>query len=48
VIGKTALERVLLWLAFSGGAILAERSTAEAMADPPPGRSAEFQEDKED
>jgi hypothetical protein len=27
IIGQTAMERFLLWLAFSGGAILAERHT---------------------
>ncbi len=48
VIGRTALERVLLWLAFSGGAILAERSTAGSTAEPPPDAPAEFQEDRED
>jgi hypothetical protein len=31
-IGHATSERLLLWLAFSGGAILAERSTSESMA----------------
>ena len=34
VIGPTAAERFLLWLAFSAGAILAERSTRESTAEP--------------
>jgi hypothetical protein len=39
VAGRTALERVLLGLAFSGGAILLERSTAQVPAP--------YKEDKE-
>ena len=45
VIGRTATERVLLWLAFSGGAILAERMTARL---PAPVARAEYFEDEED
>jgi len=33
VIGKTMTERALMWLAFSGGAILLERSTPRAQPD---------------
>jgi hypothetical protein len=40
VIGQSVVERVLLWLAFSGGAILLERSTAEAV-------QADYKEDQE-
>ena len=47
VIGRTWVERVLLWLAFSGGAILAERSTSDAPAAPPV-VPAEYHEDGED
>jgi len=36
VIGRTAAERILMWLAFSGGAILAERYTAGPRIEPPP------------
>ncbi|HUA85271.1 MAG TPA: DUF1360 domain-containing protein [Bryobacteraceae bacterium] len=48
VIGRTAIERVLLWLAFSGGAILAERSTSRSIAEPPPTTPAEYKEGWED
>ncbi len=44
-IGRGPIERVLLWLAFSGGAILAERSTSRASAEPPPTIQAEYKED---
>jgi hypothetical protein len=43
VIGRTGVEGVLLWLAFSGGAILAERSTSR-----PPAMQAEYHEDQEE
>ena len=45
VIGHTAIERVLMWLAFSGGAILAERSTTRSIEPPPPTVQAEYKED---
>lgn len=38
-IGHSATERVLMWLAFSGGAILAERSTSS---------TAVYKEDREE
>jgi hypothetical protein len=40
VIGERVIERVLLWLAFSGGAIMLERYTGGT-------RVAEYQEDQE-
>lgn len=43
--GRTAAERVLMWLAFSGGAILAERSTSGPVAEPPPTVRAKYEED---
>jgi hypothetical protein len=46
VIGRTMIERFLMWLAFSGGAILAERSTSESSAEPPPTVQAEYEEDQ--
>jgi hypothetical protein len=39
VIGQTIVERTLLWLAFSAGAILLERSAAAAVS---------YEEDQED
>jgi hypothetical protein len=45
VIGRTAAERILMWLAFSGGAILAERITGPSAA---PAVRAEYSEDEED
>ena len=48
VIGQTMSERILMWLAFSGGAILAERSTNKPPGEVPPTRQAEYEEDKED
>jgi hypothetical protein len=47
VIGRTASERILMWLAFSGGAILAERSTGGSTGEPPPSVQAEYEEDGE-
>ncbi len=46
VIGRTTAERILMWIAFSGGAILAERSTSQSAAAPHAGR-AKYEEDKE-
>lgn len=48
IIGHTAIERLLMWLAFSGGAILAERGTGGLVAGPPPTVQAEYQEDREE
>lgn len=48
VIGRTPIERLLLWLAFSGGAILVERSTTSSIAEPPPAYQAKYVEDQED
>jgi hypothetical protein len=48
VIGRTTIERVLMWLAFSGGAILAERSTSGSNAEPPPTAQAKYEEDQDD
>lgn len=48
VTGRNAKERVLLWLALSGGAILAERITNPAPAGPPAAVPAEYREDGED
>jgi hypothetical protein len=45
VIGQTMSERVLMWLAFSGGAILLERSTSVSGTGQPPNIQAEFEED---
>ena len=36
ITGSSWLERGLLWLGISGGAILLERATAQARATPPP------------
>jgi len=36
LVGDTWPERILLWLGFSGGAILLERSTSRGSAAPPP------------
>jgi hypothetical protein len=47
VVGRTGVERVLLWLAFSGGAILLERSTGRAGAERPLTCQAKYEEDKE-
>lgn len=47
-IGRSAMERVLLWLALSGGAILAERIASPAPAGPPAVVPAEYYEDGED
>ena len=44
VLGRTVAERGLLWLAFSAGAILAERATSPTSSAVP----AEYYEDKED
>jgi hypothetical protein len=46
VIGRMPMERFLLWLAFSGGAILLERSTS--IATPEPILQAHYEEDRED
>ncbi len=48
VIGRTMIERVLMWLAFSGGAILVERSTTRSIAEPPPTYQAKYEEDQGD
>ena len=45
VMGRRMIERVLLWLAFSGGAILLERSTGGPR--PAGYKPAEYQEDQE-
>ena len=47
-IGQTAKERILLWLAFSGGAILLERSTTKAIANSSSTDQAWYQEDKKE
>lgn len=47
MIGRTMMERFLLWLAFSGGAILAERSTSRHVAGPL-AVQAEYHEDEEE
>ena len=46
LIGRSSLERALMWLAFSGGAILLERWTVKHEAENPP--RAIFEEDSED
>jgi hypothetical protein len=43
-IGQTIKERVLMWLAFSGGAILLERSTAKPEGEK--AKRAWYEEDK--
>jgi len=48
VIGRTTAERIFMWIAFSGGAILAERSTSPPSAAPPSAIQAKFEEDQED
>ena len=48
VIGLTTLERILMWLAFSGGAILAECTTGKLAAEFAPTPQAEYKEDKEE
>jgi len=48
IIGQSAIERVLLWLALSAGAILLERVTAERVSDDGSQRPARFLEDKEE
>jgi hypothetical protein len=48
VVGQTTAERVLMWIAFSGGAILAERSTSEPVAAPPLAGQALYEEDREE
>ncbi len=45
--GHAMQERILLWLAFSGGAILLERSTAKTAAEGPV-IQAFFEEDSEE
>jgi len=47
-IGRTTLERILMWLAFSGGAILAERGTGGLGQEPPRTQQALYEEDEED
>ncbi|MGA7239783.1 MAG: DUF1360 domain-containing protein [Bryobacteraceae bacterium] len=47
-IGRTTAERLLMWVAFSGGAILAERCASRAVAEPPSATRAQYQEDQED
>jgi hypothetical protein len=47
-IGRTAAEQILMWIAFSGGAILAERSSNQPAAAPPIDRPATYEEDRED
>jgi len=44
VVGETALERILLWLALSGGAILLERATGHFERT----AVAVYQEDREE
>lgn len=48
VIGRTTEERILQWLAFSAGAILAERSAGMPAAAPPAVIQAEYEEDGEE
>jgi hypothetical protein len=48
VLGRTVTERILLWLAFSGGAILAERITRRPAAEFPQTQQAIYEEDQED
>jgi hypothetical protein len=47
-LGGTAMERGLMWVAFSGGAILAERSTSRQGAVRPAAIQAEYEEDQEE
>jgi hypothetical protein len=47
-IGQTAKERILMWLAFSGGAILLERSTTKTTASDLSTDQAWYQEDKKE
>ena len=46
-IGRTAAERVLMWIAFSGGAILAERSTSRSTEATPSAIEVQFEADHE-
>lgn len=48
VIGRSAAERVLMWIAFSGGAILTERSASEPTAAPPLADQTLYEEDREE
>jgi len=45
VIGQTAGEGILMWLAFSGGAILLERGSGKPGVDAPPPAQAHYEED---
>lgn len=47
-IGRTTAERILMWIAFSGGAILAEQSTSRSAAESPTTGRAKYEEDRED
>jgi hypothetical protein len=46
-IGQTTAERILMWIAFSGGAILAERSASQPAGEPPTTGRAKYEEDRE-
>ncbi len=48
VVAGTPMERILMWLAFSGGAILAERETTRSNVEPTPALEAKYEEDPED
>jgi len=48
VVGRTPMERALMWMAFSGGAILAERRTSGWLAEPPLKLEAEYEEGREE
>jgi hypothetical protein len=45
LIGRTLAERVLLWLAFSGGAILAEQGASRSKSEPASTVRAQYKED---
>jgi hypothetical protein len=45
--GRTLGERWVMWLALSGGAILAERSTNRGISEQPVAVRAEYEEDEE-
>jgi hypothetical protein len=45
LIGSTVTERVLLWLAFSGGAILAEQGAMRSRPEPASTVQANYKED---
>ena len=48
VIGRTTAERILMCIAFSGGAILAERSTTRNVIEQLPASRAQYEEHQEE